>query len=58
MDNKISGRVVYYETDSIQEVVGGSQLANPVEGVYEAYENAFTPAFDDDGVDIPGTELP
>ena len=55
MDNKISGRVVYYETDSIQEVVGGSQLANPVEGVYEAYENAFTPAFDDDGVDIPGT---
>ena len=55
MDNRISGRVVYYETESIQEVVGGSQLANPVEAVYEAYENAFTPAIDDDGNDVPGT---
>ncbi len=55
MDNKISGRFVYYETESIQEVVGGSQLSNPLEAVYGAFEDAFTPVVDDDGVDIPGT---
>jgi hypothetical protein len=55
LDNKIDGRLVYYETESIQEVVGGSQLSNPVEAVFIAYENAFTPAVDENGVDIPGT---
>ncbi|MDE0769391.1 MAG: hypothetical protein OSB19_13485 [Opitutaceae bacterium] len=55
MNNRISGRLVYYETESIQEVVGGSQLANPVENAFEAYETAFTPAVDGDGVDVPGT---
>ncbi len=55
LDNRISGRLVYYETESIQEVVGGSQLSNPMEAVYAAYEDAFTPAVDDDGLDIPGT---
>lgn len=55
MDNKISGRLVYYETESIQEVVGGSQLSNPMEAVYEAYEDAFTPQLDGDGNEIAGT---
>ena len=40
-DNKINGRFVYYETESIQEVVGGSQLSNPMEAIYQAYEDAF-----------------
>lgn len=54
-DNRISGRVVYYETESIQEVVGGSQLSNPMEAMYAAFERAFEPAFDDDGEPIPNS---
>ena len=54
-NNRVNGRLVYYETEAIQEVVGGSQASNPMEAIYEAYEDAFTPALDDDGVAIPGT---
>ena len=55
MNNKISGRLVYYETESIQEVVGGGQLSSPMESIYQSYEDAFTPQLDDDGNDIAGT---
>ena len=55
LNNKINGRLVYYETESIQEVVGGSQLSAPMERIYEAYEDAFTPQLDEDGNDILGT---
>ena len=41
MDNRISGRLVYYETEAIQEVVGGSQLSNPMETIYASYLEAF-----------------
>ena len=54
-NNRINGRLVYYETEAIQEVVGGSQASSPMEAIYEAYEDAFTPVLDDDGVAIPGT---
>jgi hypothetical protein len=41
MDNRLSGRLVYYETESIEEVVGGSQASGPMEDIYEAYEDAL-----------------
>ncbi len=58
LNNRISGRIVRYDTESIQEVVGGSQLSNPVEAIYEAYEDAFTPQLDGDNNPIPGTGNP
>lgn len=48
-DNKINGRLVYYETESIQEVVGGSQLSNPMEAIYQRYEDVFQIVADDTG---------
>ena len=60
LDNRLSGRLVYYETDRLGDVPGGA--GNPVAGdmadVYEAYEDAFTPAVDDDGNEISGTGNP
>ncbi|MCB1123007.1 MAG: hypothetical protein KJT03_15740, partial [Verrucomicrobiae bacterium] len=47
LDNRISGRLVYYETNSIQEVVGGSQASNPIDTIYDAYQDAYQ---------IPGME--
>ena len=41
LDNRINGRVVYYETEAIQEVVGGSQASGPMEDIYEAYESTL-----------------
>lgn len=57
-DNRVSGRLVYYETESIQEVVGGSQASSPMESIYQAYEDAFAPQVDGDGMVIPGTGNP
>lgn len=56
-DNRINGRVVYYETEAIQEVVGGSQASNPMEAIYEAYEDAFSPVIED-GMEVPGSGNP
>ena len=41
LDNRISGRVVYYETDSIQEVVGGNDPAVRMERMYTSLETVF-----------------
>ncbi|MDA0347579.1 MAG: hypothetical protein O3C43_10265 [Verrucomicrobia bacterium] len=41
LNNRISGRLVYYETEAIQEVVGGSQASAPMEAIYGAYLDAF-----------------
>lgn len=41
LDNRVSGRLVYYETESIQEVVGGSQASAPMERIYQAYEDTL-----------------
>jgi len=57
-DNRVSGRLVYYETEAIQEVVGGSQASSPMESIYQAYEDAFAPQVDGDGMVIPGTGNP
>ena len=46
-DGKVSGRVVYYETESIQEVVGGSQLSGRMEALYDIFETAFEDMGDD-----------
>ncbi len=58
LNNRVNGRLVYYETEAIEEVVGGSQASAPMEAIYEAYEDAFTPVLDDGGVAIPGTGNP
>lgn len=39
--NRITGRIVYYETESIQEVVGGNNAAVNAERLYESLLNAF-----------------
>ena len=39
--NRISGRMVYYETESIQEVVGGNNLATRNERLYQSLLTAF-----------------
>jgi hypothetical protein len=54
-DNRVNGRVVYYQTEAIQEVVGGSQASGPMEAIYLAFEEAFAPAVDPYGVEIPGS---
>lgn len=47
-NNRLAGRLVYYETEAIQEVVGGSQASNPMEAIYEIYEEFLTgPPLDD-----------
>lgn len=38
LDRRISGRIVYYETESLQEATGGSQVANPNEDIYDTLE--------------------
>ncbi|MDA1066875.1 MAG: hypothetical protein O3C43_10255 [Verrucomicrobia bacterium] len=40
-EGMINGRFVYYETNSKQEVVGGSQASGPMEAIYSAYELGF-----------------
>jgi iron complex outermembrane recepter protein len=41
-DNRINGRAVYYTTNSIQEVVGGSQAAGQKSRIYEAFGSALS----------------
>ncbi len=57
-NNRLSGRVVYYETESIQEVVGGNDLANRAERMYLSLLEAFTTAVDENGNAIPETGNP
>lgn len=53
LDNRISGRLVYYETDSVQEVVGGNDPAVRMERMYTSLETAF----DDFGADAALDDL-
>ncbi len=43
-DNRVSGRLVYYETDSNQEVVGGNDLARSYGRMFDSLEEAFEDA--------------
>ncbi len=43
-DDRLSGRLIYYETESIQEVAGGNNPANRNERLYQALETAFEDA--------------
>jgi iron complex outermembrane recepter protein len=44
LDNRISGRIVYYETNAVQEVVGGNDPAVRAERMYASLETAFDDA--------------
>lgn len=41
LDNRVSGRLVYYETEAIQEVVGGNDPAVRMERMYSSLETVF-----------------
>ena len=47
----MSGRLVYYETNSVQEVVGGSQASNPMEAMYQGYADAYDLVDDQAAID-------
>ncbi len=57
LDNRISGRLVYYETEAIQEVVGGSQLSNPMESIFFSYLEAFEGTAAEDALNQRRNEL-
>ena len=44
LDNRISGRVVYYETESIGEASGGRDGTGQMESIYDLYETYLTGA--------------
>ena len=53
--NRLEGRLVYYETDEFEAVVGGNNTAQRAERMYQSLLDAFTPAVDENGNTIPGT---
>ena len=53
--NRLNGRLVYYETDEFEAVVGGNNSAVRAERMYLSLLDAFTPAVDENGNTIPGT---
>lgn len=57
-NNRLNGRVVYYETEQIEEVVGGNNAAVRAERLYQSLLDAFSPALDEDGNAIPETGNP